>query len=329
MTVTYPFIHVSTSHHSHICYGPRTDRMTIDKGPLSNERFLESFGDTRQRATAHHLNYEGTKKSGSSPSKNEMATADASSPSRILLTDKTCSLVALYWSRENNAKKHTAITLAEACLPRTIARIYRGDIRPQWRRPYTPANGSAHSSPQNQLILGIIVDDIVGICTDGTIYAFSLLTLEARRVLRLIQNLIAIKRSRDEGDQHTISHPNLGPLLEAQDDNNSAPNGRVIRVKDIDPGFDGADIEGLSIGMGWARKNWVDGDLVAESIENMCKRGLKALVEEDCVTEVKGLFLNGVKQLRGNVGVSGSGLSEDELFDWTEKWIGEVTERIL
>jgi hypothetical protein len=105
----------------------------------------------------------------------------ASSYNFVLFADKWCGVSGLLHPRH---RMHTldTHTLFEAHLPRSVTKLKRGDIRPLWRRPV-----DGPSTPS-----GVLVDDIIGSCTDGTVYSFSILSETALNLLKVIQNLVEL-----------------------------------------------------------------------------------------------------------------------------------------
>ena len=98
----------------------------------------------------------------------------------ILLADKACNVTGLLHPPHRSKRADTK-AIFEAHLPRSITRLQRGAIRPPWRLPLV-----GHRS-------GVLVDDIIGSCSDGTVYAFSIIDEPALRLLRYIQRLIELK----------------------------------------------------------------------------------------------------------------------------------------
>jgi hypothetical protein len=87
-------------------------------------------------------------------------------------------------SASEKAEASTITTAFEARLPRSVTRLVKGDFRPPWLKRSGGLPG------------GVLVDDIIGGCTDGTLYSFSILTSRALVLLKAIQNIIDIKVSR-------------------------------------------------------------------------------------------------------------------------------------
>jgi len=192
----------------------------------------------------------------------------------VLLADKTCSLTGLLHSTVSRHRA-TTDTLFEACLPRSVIRIHRGDVRPPWRRPFNdpfaPFNG----------IAGVLADDILGACSDGTIYSFSILSKSARRLLRLIQNIIEAKQKRDPALQYsTIKHRSSDLFRVLQNGAEGAQESK-IKARDVDP-------EAQEKGDAAPRFNHVDGDMIVRFLDE--DGDLDRLVRDGCDEDVPRLF---------------------------------------
>jgi hypothetical protein len=95
-------------------------------------------------------------------------------PSILLIADKYGTITGL--SHPVKKSHQTAAqTFFELSLPQCVTRFKSGPIRPPWRRQRTT---------------GIITDDIIGSCTDGTIYSFTIVDHEARVLLKFLENLV-------------------------------------------------------------------------------------------------------------------------------------------
>jgi len=303
----------------------------MDVGDIPPSQVVQVFtSDSRERPSAHHLVYQWSNLSPPSQTHDDMELrpSDLSSggvlPSLthnlMMLTDKNASVTGLFYPEYPYPEdfydfqtKGAAITLFEACLPRSVIRIHRGDIRPPWRRPYRANDASFQS------ITGVFGDDILGACSDGTIYSFSLLKQAARRLLRLMQNLIEAKQKRDPARQFSIIRHRSNDLFRLlQNETEGAQNG-AIRARDVDP-------EIREQGEAAPRFKHVDGDVLMRFFEE--DGDLKKLAEEGCDVEVGRMFLEKVEAVaredaEGGLERWASG------YEWATKWAGEVLMPLL
>ncbi|KAF2639725.1 hypothetical protein P280DRAFT_46463 [Massarina eburnea CBS 473.64] len=309
MTISGKFIHVSTSHDSHICYEVR--RTNKPESPLS---LNQVFTDSRQRSLAHHLictlhrtdpiPHPSAQIFGSTPQ------TTTHTDTLVLVTDKTCSVTGLFHQSTPTIKAATT-TLFEACLPRSVIRLHRADVRPPWRRPCPNPSTPFTGTP------GILTDDLIGASTDGTIYTFSILTERARRVLRLLQNLIEAKRKRDPCLQYSTVKLRSSSIFALLSNGAEGNQDGLIKARDIDP-------EAMESGPAAPRFKHVDGDLLVGWLE----RGecVENLVTEECEEGVQRLARELIEVLRGE---EGEGEGEGDGFEWVEKWLRVVLMPLL
>ncbi|KAF2684103.1 hypothetical protein K458DRAFT_37500 [Lentithecium fluviatile CBS 122367] len=295
-------VFVSTTHDSHICY-----MLVPCQRPHKqhNMEFVPMSHDSRQRPSAHHLVY---------PLYDAATTADPknSSDDRFtLLADKTCSVTGLFQPKTQTQQGSTD-TLFEACLPRSVIRLHRGDVRPSWRRPcyqpFVPYKG----------VPSVLADDILGACSDGTIYGFSILTQSARRLLRLIQNLIEAKQKRDPALQYiTIKHRS-GDIFRILQNGAEGSQESLIKARDVDP-------EAQEKGEAAPRFKHVDGDLVVRFLHE--DGDFERLVREGCDQDVMRLFVQRVNAVAAEgkkMGKVGGMEAEGTAFGRARRWVGDV-----
>jgi len=285
ITAAPPFVYVSTQSHSHICYrvnGPQEDRY----------QFEQHFTDSRERSCTQHAVIDII------PEAENTRTADR----LVLVTDKTSSSITALRQPHERTYKNASETLFEAVLPHTVIRLQRGDIRPPWRKP-THAN----------TVPGVLTDDIIGACSDGTIYTFSILSQPARRLLRLIQNLIQAKQARDPAHHFTpVAGPQSGHIFDLLINGAGGAQDGKIRARDVDPAYE----EG---GLAGPRHKHVDGDLLVRwreeggRLESLLFDG--GLVEKDVV----GLFVEYGGRVDGFEAVGA-----DKMVVAVERWFGDV-----
>lgn len=215
-------IHVSTTEHSHLCF------------EANKKNFQHSnriFADSRSRNLTQHLTI-----AFRHPELDDECEIS-------ILADKSCGVTGLMCPSTVTEKfDRNARTSFEAHLPRSITRLRRGNIRPPWRMP---SDGVSGSKPP-----GVLADDIVASCSDGTVYGLTLLSEPALRILKMLQNLIKLQEARlnksciilrpESAKQdtrfanilHSSNHsPGSGPSSSLPH-----PKDEVIQLSDVDPG---------------------------------------------------------------------------------------------
>ncbi|CAO2653403.1 Nn.00g028140.m01.CDS01 [Neocucurbitaria sp. VM-36] len=288
VTVKPPFVYVSTLQHSHICYEivetDREDRFD----------FEQVFTDSRERSCTQHLVLDLPKSA---------LAGEQDNTTIVLLTDKkNASISGLYHPSERSIR-HASDTVFEACLPRTVVRLQRGDIRPPWRHPHTPLNG-------------LLANDLLGACSDGTIYNFSILTRPARDLLRLIQNLIEAKIARDPSLQASLIKPRSGDIFDVLMNGAEGSQDAKITARSVDPSVS-------ERGLASPRMKHVDGDLLIRWMRE--GGGLADLLREGTEKDVEGLFF----ELAGAVGFIGRRGGLDGLVGEVEAWLSDVLMPVL
>ncbi len=296
-----PFVYVSTLQHSHICY---------EVVPASEGRFefVQVFTDSRERSCTHHLVLDLPKES-----------QDEGQTDRIVLfTDKkSASLTGLYQPPERTYK-NAADTVFEACLPRTVIRLQQGDIRPPWRR-------SARSSK----IIGVVTDDIVGACSDGTLYNFSILSNPALHLLRLVQNLILAKRARDPALQDTLikqkqRRSDIFDVLmsgaEETTTTTSEDDDDKITARSVDPRMH-------EHGAAGPRRKHVDGDVIVRWMDDGAD--LESLVCKGTEEHVQTLFAVLMKEVDSKWVVVSGDMEVELMLEMVRRWIFEVLRPVL
>ncbi|KAL5113983.1 hypothetical protein ACEQ8H_008129 [Pleosporales sp. CAS-2024a] len=258
VTIRNKYIHISTLEHSHMCYH-------IDKTSGQYE-FRRLFSDSRLRNCSTHLVLDIP----SNPGKDTI----------VLVNDKKSSSITGLYRPSTRTRRLAAPTLFEACLPRTVVRLQQGDIRPPWRRPATPTTGVLNK------------DDIIGACSDGTIYTLSILSEPARHVLGFLQNLIQEKDKRNPENRFSgsISHVVMHGADGNQDDK--------IRALDVDPTI-------KERGMAGPRFKAIDGDVVGRwlgidgDIETLVREGTEANVSRMFGEFIAALFRESMTEQDG------------------------------
>jgi hypothetical protein len=211
ITIRAGHIYVSTLQHSHLCF-------TISE-TTGHYEFQRIFTDSRERACSTHLVIDID-----APSTN---TIPEEHSTIVLVNDKKSSSITGLFHTPQRMQKNAAPTVFEACLPRTIVRLQQGDVRPPWRRPAT----SPHAPT------GVLNDEIIGACSDGTIYTLSILSEPARHILRLLQNLIEEKDRRDPANLDTPInlHQRSGGITDVLMNGAEGNQDEKIRALDVDP----------------------------------------------------------------------------------------------
>ncbi|KAF2870675.1 mono-functional DNA-alkylating methyl methanesulfonate N-term-domain-containing protein [Massariosphaeria phaeospora] len=310
LSISKPFVYVSTAHDSHICYE------AVHSGDENDIKFdfRQVFTDSRQRSSAHHLVLpmepdvpaEDTEESSV-----QRAPAPSTAPSNpgalVLLSDKSCSVTGLY-HRRGRKYKTAAESMFEATLPRSVIRIQRGNIRRPWRRPCNNY-GETYSSP------GVEADNIIGACSDGTIYAFSILTAPATRLLKLLQNLIEAKQRRDPASQYSIVKPSGDVLTQILNDANR-PHDEVIGVREVDPIYG-------EYSATRPREAHVDGDVLARFFLESEDADLVDLLSEQTDKTVWDLFYKLAEEVLEGGHLS-STTEEDDPVELTQRWLREL-----
>ena len=297
VSVIRPFVYVSTLQHSHLCY------KVVESARPGTFEFVREFSDSGMRNCARHLVI-------------DLPNAKDNSSNRfVLLTDKKSSSVTGLYQPPVMTYSNASPTLFEACLPRTVIRLDRGDIRPPWRRPNTAGQ-----------ITGIIVDDIIGACTDGTVFSLSILSQPAGLLLRLLQNLIEIKANRSGAYKHDTINPRSGDIFNVLMSNTTGNQHGEILVRDVDPRH-----LGQSSKRGPKHKH-VDGDLLKHWLHE--GGDLEFLIRDNVDEEITGLFEELALDVEQRWGARhrGEGIDQHEnrrLCEHVKRWMSEVLMPVL
>ncbi|USP75491.1 hypothetical protein yc1106_02765 [Curvularia clavata] len=301
VSVNQPFVYVSTLQHSHICF--RVQFSHTSGKPV----FAPQFSDSGARNCSRHLIMDVPNAS------------DEDHNNRfVLLTDKkSSSVVGLYHPRKVTYSS-ASDTLFEACLPRTVVRIDRGDIRPPWRR----------ANPKSK-VTGVLADDILGACTDGTIFAFSILSQPARHLLRLIQNLIEVKNSRSNAHQHDTVKPRTGDIFRILMNNAPGAQHGNIMIRDVDP----RHLERVS--HRGPRHKHIDGDLLKRWMDES-GNDVESLVCDHVDAEIDTLFMELARDVcqdqNRSSEIEGKGKAKmggSELYVQVASWMRDVLMPVL
>ncbi|KAF1940042.1 hypothetical protein EJ02DRAFT_241455 [Clathrospora elynae] len=296
VSVNRPFVYVSTLSHSHICY------KVVNSTREDCFDFVPVFTDSRERQCSHHLVMDLPRANG-----------EEGDDRFVLLTDKNSGSISALFHPPERTYKNASDTLFEAFLPRAVVRLDRGDIRPPWRR----ANGTGN-------ITGVITDDILGACTDGTIFSFSILTQSARYLLRLMQNLVEVKSRRNPLHQDSITRPRSGDIFSVLMNGAEGNQEGEVRVLDVDPRhLEKPSAKG-------PRHKHIDGDLLLRWLEE--GGDVEWLVWEDTDAGIGALFKHLALDVEGSWGSkNGGGTREEdkELYACVRRWVGELLMPVL
>ncbi|KAF4301921.1 Cleavage/polyadenylation specificity factor A subunit [Botryosphaeria dothidea] len=198
ITTEAPFIYVSTACDSlvilkadhdrsensmafELLFSDRQARDTSFHLPLnvpqvSKKQTTEASGDALDELISDGV--DGTHNHGFFPSSK---TPETPSTNLVLVADKAGSLTLLHLPRKRTHQT-AAPTLLEASLPRSVMRLRRGLVRPTLQYHQNNAQGPSTAA-------GVLVNDIIGAASDGTLFGFSLVDERAWRLLRFLQNL--------------------------------------------------------------------------------------------------------------------------------------------
>ncbi|KAL1869983.1 hypothetical protein VTK73DRAFT_2877 [Phialemonium thermophilum] len=102
-------------------------------------------------------------------------------PSLALISDRYCGVAGLFIPWQVPSKDCEPI-LEILDLPASIRKFRRGRTRPTWDQ-------GRHKPCYGRMISTVDDSEILGMCLDGSVIHFTLLTLEVWRILRFIQNL--------------------------------------------------------------------------------------------------------------------------------------------
>jgi hypothetical protein len=213
----------------------------------------------------------------------------------VIVNDKKGSSITGLYRSSVRTHKNAAPTIFEACLPRTVVRLQQGDVRPPWRRPAAPT-------------IGVLTDDIIGACSDGTIYTFSILSEPARHLLRFIQNLIEEKEKRKPANQ---TSGGIADVLMHGAEGNQDEN---IRSLDVDPRVRERSLAG-------PMHKAIDGDLVHRWLQ--VDGNIEVLLKDGTEENVSRIFVEFIRALYGAQTAYVEGLEK------AEEWLVEVFMPVL
>ena len=309
------------------------------KTTTSGLPFLDTlFSDGRPRASLHHLIVPIPLAEGQVSEKPNQEVSSPKSASKsttskyhtlVLISDKYSSLTGLV-QPVNRTFRSAAPTVFEASLPRSVTRLRRGTIRPPWRSTnpasantsttgrsshshFTNGKTSMSSEPaSSRSVPGVLIDDIIGTATDGTLFAFSILDESAWRFLKFLENLLHAKES-------------LKPKPDFREE--KGKKGYITR-RDVDPETDPR-------GYRQSTAYHISGDVLASLLEGYGsqKSSLRQLVSEDTDDEVPEMFKELFQEVLPQAAYSNGFTDEDEadehIISCVMQWLRGVLESIL
>lgn len=296
ITIRATYIYVSTLQHSHHCF------VVIDDEADGSIGFKKIFEDSKNRNCSNHLVVDiptttSPNTATTSTTTNTDSKVDPTTHTMVLVSDKSsASLSALYHSPQRTYKS-AAPTLFEACLPRTVVRLQEGDVRPSWRRPIAP-------------LTGILKDGVVGACSDGTIYGFTILDENSRHLLKFLQTLIEEKAKRDPSARHTPVNPRTGAIADVLmngAEGDQEPDS-LIHARTVDSRHQHHNNP---------KAKHIDGDVLARWLEE--DGDLEGLVGEGTEGQVRRVY----KDLVGEMWEGGRGAGG------VREWVGRVVMALL
>tara|TARA_R110002003_G_scaffold45_23_gene3688 strand:+ start:12799 stop:13278 length:480 start_codon:yes stop_codon:yes gene_type:complete len=154
------------------------------------------------------------------------------------------------------------------------------------------------------------VDDIIGSCSDGTIYAVSILDEPARYLLRFLQNLIEEKEKRDPAKQYTSISARSSAIFDVLRNGAEGNQDDRLRAMDVDP-------RKRERGQGGPRHKHIDGDLVGRWLSE--SGDVAALLKDGTKENVGKLFAEFATALWGD-----EVNSFEEAVVKTKDWLSEV-----
>lgn len=310
MTVSNPYIYVSTAQASHICY--------VVSRPHGESQFTIEplFTDARQRDSLCHLVWRVGDMVPTTwlDSPDSITGKPKTSPppplpaNIVLLADKSGNVAGLFHPH-TQIQRFAGNTLFEACLERSVIRLQHGNVRPPWRRHTRNISEDLDELPG---VTGVLNDEVIGVCSDGTVYGFSILSAPSLKLLRFLQNLVEFKRAKNPELRHSIiGHKQNGDVDMMNDED------ELIKTRDVDPSV-------REKGNAAIRNRHVNGDVLIRFF-NEEGGSLKSLVEEDTEESVGSLF----KELALDVMAQEGSFYGNEVYDRIREWVGEVLMPLL
>ncbi|KAF2137166.1 uncharacterized protein K452DRAFT_302199 [Aplosporella prunicola CBS 121167] len=181
ITTCEPIIHITTAQDSLMAFKLNSTG-AADNSEAETLRFETFFTDRQARQASCHLPltlpHSATSHNPASNGTHDTTnpTAPSTPSTLVLVADKSASITGLL-QPATRTYQTAAPTIFEAALPRSVTRLRR-PARSTMKPPYRQA-----------AVPGILVNDIVGSASDGTLFGFSILHERVWRLLRFLQGL--------------------------------------------------------------------------------------------------------------------------------------------
>ncbi|TID20590.1 Cleavage/polyadenylation specificity factor A subunit [Venturia nashicola] len=178
LTTSSPFIRVTTAADSIQTYVLESKPSAKDPTLLHYNLRLFSSDSLAREALTHlplHVPLPSTRPSRISSSPISASLNSSETPNIVLASDRSGSVFALLHT-ETQSYQTASQTLFELTLPQCVTHFAKSSaIRPPWRAIADP---------------GVLEANILGSCTDGTVYQFTIIDNETRVLLKFLENLV-------------------------------------------------------------------------------------------------------------------------------------------
>lgn len=180
ITTKHPLVYVTTTKSSVVCFKIVEDapKIQTQANDMNTARLELYFNDDIARPGLTHLAIDvptvGVATASSIGS--STATQQANAMTGVLLASERDGAILGLEIPKTKAWQSHAPTLFEAQLPQCVVKLSQGDFSTPWAASRAPAKG-------------VLVNDIIGAATDGTLYHFSILNDNARILLKFLEKL--------------------------------------------------------------------------------------------------------------------------------------------
>ncbi|KAE9988992.1 hypothetical protein EG328_003308 [Venturia inaequalis] len=185
LTTSSPFIRATTAADSVQTYKLESKPSTKDPTQLQYTLRLFSSDSVAREALTHlpiHVPLPSAQPSRISSSPISALLNSSETPNIILASDRSGTVFALLHT-ETQTYQTASQTLFELTLPQCITHFAKSPaVRPPWRAITDP---------------GVLEADVLGSCTDGTVYQFTLIDNKTRLLLKFLENLVKWDREED------------------------------------------------------------------------------------------------------------------------------------
>lgn len=180
-----PFIRATTAADSIQTYKLESKPSAKDPTQLQYNLRLFSSDSLAREALTHlpiHVPLPSAQPSRISSSPISALLNSSDTPNLILASDRSGTVFALLHT-ETQTYQTASQTLFELTLPQCVTHFARSTaIRPPWRAI---------------TVSGVLEADILGSCTDGTVYQFTIIDDKTRLLLKFLENLVKWDREED------------------------------------------------------------------------------------------------------------------------------------